>query len=211
MPDQNFPNQDQQFKRHIAFKMRIGEILSGKPILNEEKFKVLEYQDKKIVRVNLIANVIDKFIQDNEKKYATLTLDDASGQITLRAFGDDISKFEKFIQGDTIQTIGLLRYWSNELYIIPEIIKKREPQYLLVRKLELDIEKPKTLEQPELTALKDKIINIIKREETNSGAEIEQMILELKEEPSIINQEIKRLLEDGIVYEPRPGKVRYLG
>ena len=30
-------------------------------------------------------------------------------------------------------------------------------------------------------------------------------------EPSLINQEIKKALEDGIIYEPRPGIVRYLG
>jgi len=29
--------------------------------------------------------------------------------------------------------------------------------------------------------------------------------------PIIINQEIQKLLEEGIVFEPRPGKVRYLG
>ena len=27
----------------------------------------------------------------------------------------------------------------------------------------------------------------------------------------IINQEVKKLLEDGLAYEPRPGIVRYLG
>jgi hypothetical protein len=29
--------------------------------------------------------------------------------------------------------------------------------------------------------------------------------------PEIINQEIKKFLEEGIIFEPRPGKVRYLG
>jgi DNA-binding transcriptional ArsR family regulator len=29
--------------------------------------------------------------------------------------------------------------------------------------------------------------------------------------PQIISQEIKKLLEEGIIYEPRPGRVRYLG
>jgi hypothetical protein len=27
----------------------------------------------------------------------------------------------------------------------------------------------------------------------------------------IINQEIQKLLEEGIIFEPRPGKVRWLG
>ena len=29
--------------------------------------------------------------------------------------------------------------------------------------------------------------------------------------PQVISQEIKKLLEEGIIYEPKPGRVRYLG
>ena len=211
MPEQTSISEQQEFKRHVAYKLRIGNILAGKPILNDERFKFLEYQDKQIVRVNVIANIIDKFIQEGEKKYAALTLDDASGQIRIKAFGDDIKKFEPFLQGDTIMVIGLLRSWNNELYIIPEIMKKKDTQYLLIRKLELDLEKPKTLPPNQLIELKDKLLSIIKKEEVNGGAETEKLILELKESPEVINHEIHKLLEDGIIYEPRPGIVRYLG
>jgi len=202
---------EEQFKRHIAFKLRVGEIQDGKIILDADRFKFLEYESKQIVRVNLIANIIDKYVQDDEKKFASITLDDASGQIKLKLFGEDIQKFDPFEQGDTIQVIGLLRTWNDELYIIPETMKKKEPQYLLVRKLERDIEKPKSLDKEQLHNLKDKLLEIIKTKEADGGAEIEQLILELKSPPEAINQEIKKLLEEGIIYEPRPGKVRYLG
>ena len=29
--------------------------------------------------------------------------------------------------------------------------------------------------------------------------------------PEIINQEIQKMLEEGIIFEPRPGKLRWLG
>ncbi|GAJ19673.1 unnamed protein product, partial [marine sediment metagenome] len=51
----------EQFKRHIAFKLRIGDILSGKPVINSERFTHLELDDKKIIRVNVVGNVVDKF------------------------------------------------------------------------------------------------------------------------------------------------------
>ena len=210
MPDQTISSEE-QFKRYVAYKLRIGDILAGKPIFNDERFKLLEFNNKEVVRVNVIANIIDKFIQEGEKKYATLTLDDASGQIRIKEFGENIKKFENFSQGDTVMIIGLLRSWNNELYILPEIIKKKDPQYLLVRKLELDLEKPKTLAPEERMELKDKLLSLIKKEEINGGAETEKLILELKEAPEIINQEIRKLLEDGVIYEPRPGIVRYLG
>ena len=201
----------EQFKRHIAYKFRIGAILSGKHILENERLKFLELNNKNIVRVNIIANVVDKFVQEVEKKYASITLDDATGQIRVKTFGDDISKFSTLNQGDTILIIGLLKYWKNEVYISPEIIKKKDPAFLLIRKLEIEAEEPKTIDREKLTQLKDKIIQMVKEGDKNNGIEIEKIILDLHEHPDIINQEIKKLLEDGKVYEPRPGKLRYLG
>ena len=202
---------NEQFKRKVAYKLRIGSVLAGKPILENERLKFLEIEGKEIVRVNVIANIIEKYIQDGEKKYGSVTIDDGSGQIKLKAFGDDLEKLTNLNQGDTVLVVGLLRSWNNEVYITPEILKKKEHAFLLVRKLELEAEQPKALEKHEILALKDKIITIVKSAEKEGGVGIDKIILELKESPEIINQEIKKLLEDGIAYEPRPGKLRYLG
>src|SRR3989344_8480421 len=150
MPEQ------EQFKRNIAYKLRIGDILMGKPVLNGEKFSFLELGNKQIIRVNIIGNVIDKFESDSSsgKSYIFTKIDDGSGQISIKAFGDDIEKISSFTQGQTILCIGTLRYFNNETYISPEIIKNIETPYLLVRKLEI---------------------------------------------------------EEGMIFEPRPGKVRWLG
>jgi len=107
--------------------------------------------------------------------------------------------------------IGLVRSWKNEVYITPEIIKKKEPAYLLVRKLEIEADQPKTLQKEQLTALRDKLAVLIKEAEPQNGIEIDKIILDLHEPPEVINAEIKKLLEDGMIYEPRPGKLRWLG
>ncbi len=200
-----------QYKRNTAYKFKIGSILSGKPILDADKLKFLELDNKQVVRINLIANIIDKYIQDGEKKFGSITLDDATGQIKAKVFGDEIERFSSLNQGDTVMLIGLLRSWNNEVYITPEIIKKKEPTYLLVRKLEIESSQPKSINKESLMALKDKIIEMIKREDGNGGVDIDKIILDSHEPPEVINQEIKKLLEDGIAYEPRPGKLRYLG
>lgn len=202
---------EEEFKRHVAYKFRIGDILKGKPVLDADRFRFLEVGEKHVVRVNIIANIVEKFVQDQEKKFASVTLDDASGQIKLKTFGDDIKKFENFAQGDTVQAIGLLRSWNNEVYVTPEIIKSRTPEYLLLRKLETDLDKPKELSKEQSHVLKDKILEMLKKEEDNGGADIDKMIIDLHESPQTINLEIKKLLEEGIAYEPRPGKLRYLG
>src|SRR3989338_6086512 len=165
----------EEFKRHTAYKLKIGDILA----------------------VNHIANVVDKFVQDEEKKFASVTLDDASGQIKLKTFGEDIEKLKEFEQGDTILAIGMVREWNKEVYLTPEIIKKKQPEYLLLRKLENDSQKPTITDKKEITELKDKLINIIKREEANGGADINKLIEELNAKQETVNQEIRKLLEEG--------------
>ncbi|MEK6847012.1 MAG: OB-fold nucleic acid binding domain-containing protein [Nanoarchaeota archaeon] len=200
-----------EFKRHTAFKVKIGDIINGNQIVDGEKLRFIEANGKNVARVNLIANVVDKYIQDDEKKFASVTLDDATGQIKLKTFGEEIEKLKNFEQGDTVLAIGMIREWNKEIYVTPEIIKKKQPEYLLLRKLETDLDKPKPTDKKELTEIKDKIIEIIKREEPNSGVEIKKLTEELQAKQELINQEIRKLLEEGSIYEPRPGKVRYLG
>jgi len=119
-------------KREIAYKLRIGDLLRGNQIFEEtesinKRLLHVEFGNKKIVRVNVIANVVDKYQSEGETRFANITLDDGSGQIRARVFGEDISKFNELSQGDTIVIIGLLRFWSNEVYLTPEIIKKKDP------------------------------------------------------------------------------------
>jgi len=203
--------EQQTYKRNVAFKLRIGQIISGQPVIENERLKHIDTLGKSVVRVNIVANIIDKYIQDGEKKFASITLDDASGQIKIKTFGDEISQFEKLEQGNTILCIGLLRSWNNEIYITPEIIKPLSPEFLLIRKLESDLSAPKSLNKEQTAELKDKILEMVKQAEKEEGIFIDKIIMDTHESPDLINSEIKRLLENGLIYEPRPGKLRYLG
>ena len=206
---------EQQFKRNIAYKLRIGDLLIGKPIMDAERFQFLELGDKKIVRVNVIGNIVDKYQSEGEKKFIFLTLDDGSGQMQIKAFGDDVDKFKEIHHGETVLIIGVLRHWNNDTYISPEIIKEQNPKYLLVRKLELEKQRANDappIKKEEVIVLKDKILEMIKNSEEEGGVETDKIIMNIREtSPEIINQEIQKLLEEGIIFEPRPGKVRYLG
>lgn len=209
----------QSYKRETAYKLRIGDLLRADQIFEEveglnKRLNFVELGDKKIRRVNIIANVVDKFESEGEKRFASITLDDGSGQIRARLFGGDINKFNDLIQGDTLIIIGVLRSFNQELYILPEIIKKTEPKYLLVRKLEIEKSfptQPTPEKKQEIKALRDEVIEKIKTAEANEGIDKEEIIMNTKSQPDLISQEIQKLLEEGIIYEPRPGRVRYLG
>jgi len=199
-----------QKKRNVAFKMRIGDVLKGKPMVDEGKFLFLEVGDKKISRINVLANCVDKFIQEGDKKYASVTIDDASGQIRLKAFGDDVAILKEVLQGDTLQVIGNVREWNGELYLIPEVVKRVDPRWLLVRKLEIQNAR-KDMPLNASSPVKDIIMQKIKEAETEGGIDVDTMIMDVEASPDLINNEIKKLLEEGLIYEPRPGRLRYLG
>ena len=206
---------DEQFKRNVANKLRISEILIGNPISEGDRFSFLELGDKKVIRVNVIANVVEKYDSEGEKKYSFITLDDGSGQIKVKAFGDDVEKIKPFYQGQTILVIGNLRVFNNELYILPEIVKEQNQKYLIVRKLEIEKERNKKtdiLGKDKIIEVKDKILATIKNSEEEGGIEMDNLKNILRDlSPIIIEQEVQKFLEEGIVFEPRPGKIRYLG
>jgi uncharacterized protein len=197
------------FKRQTAYKIKIGDVSRGRPIYDGERFSFLELGDKKLARVNIVANIVEKYLSE-DKNYLSLTIDDASGQLRIKVFGDEIQRFESLGQGDTVMVVGLLRSYNNELYISPEIIKVKDPRYLLVRKLEFDKNIQKPLDTNKILIVADQVLNKIKNSEPE-GISGDKLINEIKEASEIINQEIKKALEQGIIYEPRPGIYRYLG
>lgn len=210
--------ENSQFKRNIAYKLRIGELLLGKPIFDAQTQRLshLELGNQKLVRVNLIGNLVDKYENSGEKQYIFFTLDDGSGQIKLKSFGDDAQKFKSLNLGQTIAVIGLLRNFNNETYLSPEIIQEKDPRYLLIRKLETEKQNPAnhhTIEnKKQIIAIKDEILEQIKKAEISGGIDIDSIIMKLSQtSPEMINSEIKKLIEEGIVFEPRPGRLRYLG
>ena len=197
-------------KRNVAFKVRIGDILKGRPEMSEGRFLFLEVGDKKVVRVNILANCIDKFVQEGERKFGTLTVDDGSGQFRLKAFGEDVGMFSDIVQGDALQIVGNVREWNGELYILTEIVKKIDSRWLLVRKLEIqNARKDMTVEGD--SVLKNSIMDKIKGAEGDGGIDRDVLIMDIEASPETIEGEIKKLLEEGLVYEPRPGRLRYLG
>lgn len=209
---------DEQFKRNVAYKFRIGDLLKGSPVMDGERFAHLDLNGKRVVRVNIVGSVVDKYESDGEKKYIFFTIDDGSGQIKTKSFGDDTDKLKEISQGQTVVVIGVLRHFNDEVYISPEVMKPLDPRYLLVRKIETEKnESPVSANaegnspKPE-QSLREKITGLIKNAESDGGIELEKLISELSgNSPESINSEIQKLLEEGVIFEPRPGMIRWLG
>lgn len=127
-------------KRNPAKKVRIKDILEGKFFHgSKEGFKesfLISPFGQKISRVNLVGSVVDKFLSE-EENFASLTIDDGSGSIRVKAFGSDVENLKKLEIGDLVEIIGKIKEFNAELYISFEIGRKVEPNFEILRRLEV--------------------------------------------------------------------------
>jgi len=205
--------------RLTAYKVWLSDI-------KEKEFKqeqglpdYLEISGKKISRANIIASVIDKF---DSEKFSSLTLDDGSAQLMLKAFGDSIPKLKNISTGDIILTISRLRNYNNETYLLPEVIKKVDSKYALLRRLELIIEYgkrdpgEKTSQQSTLPAdtetdnLKERIKTQIAKLDEGEGVETSLLQEKFPDDKEKLSKIIDDFLSEGEAYEPRPGKIKLI-
>jgi len=128
-------------KREPAVKVRIKDILTGKFFPGEKESMKPSYllttYGRKVSRVNILATITDKFVNEDES-YVSLILDDGSASIKAKAFRDVVKLVKNLEIGDMAIVIGKIREWNEELYVNIEVARKVEdPNYEIYRKLEL--------------------------------------------------------------------------
>ncbi|MBT7903453.1 hypothetical protein HN587_06340 [Candidatus Woesearchaeota archaeon] len=126
-----------QFKRSIAFKIKINDVLNS-IYTKQEGFdpNFVSFGKKQVSRVNIIGVVVSNSTEENQVSFQNLLIEDGTGRISLRSFETE-SKFDADV-GDIVQVIGKIRDFNGERYLIPEIVKRIDPSWVQVRKNELD-------------------------------------------------------------------------
>jgi len=221
-------------KRQIAYKVRINEIISGKYIKEEgwNPNYIITNDGRQINRINLIATVVSK-PTEQDSNYQSITLDDGTGRISARNFEKN-NIFEDIEIGEVILLIGRPREYGNEIYILPETIKKvQDKTWIKVRELELKNKKAtKKIEETSETrvsehnhkeklsdktemheevletveeSIPDKVIRVIKENDKGEGVDFEDVLKQVDNE-----EIIKDLLKKGELFEIRPGKLKVL-
>lgn len=130
-----------EMSRMPAKKVRISDITNGKYFFSNVDQKKVAYvittYGQRLSRVNIVATVIDKFLNEDES-YCTLTLDDGTGVVKVKAFKEEARSIAKFELGDLVLTIGKLREYTGEVYVAGEAIRKlNDAKFEQVRRLEL--------------------------------------------------------------------------
>ncbi|MBU2497144.1 MAG: hypothetical protein KJ767_03740 [Nanoarchaeota archaeon] len=212
--------------RMTAYKVWLSDI-------KEREFKQqqgvpshVDINGRRVSRVNIIASVVDKFVSENQN-YSSLTLDDGSEQLRLKAFADSTEMLNAIEIGDIILTIAKLRTYNNETYLMPEILRKVSSKEALLRRLELILEhgkrEPYTSKRTEQTriiqekestsnpedTLKEKLRALISKLDEGEGVEITKLE-ETYPDKEKLAKFIEDFLSEGEAYEPRPGKIKLI-
>ena len=224
-------------QRQTAHHVWISQLLSGTFVKTTGEWdpNYVEIGTLKVSRVNLIAHVVDTFL-NTETNYANITLDDGSARIPVKAWKDDLRIMEGLRIGDLVLVVGKIKDFNTKLFLSPEIIKKLDnPQWAKLRQLQLKknngeplliqttpeehsasedtdgritiVEEKVTNETPAADK-RQKILHAIEDLDTNNGADQELVIhqSELKKEDA--EKILETLIKEGEVFEIHPGKLR---
>lgn len=202
-------------KRQIAYKVKISDILGSGFVKDELSAGYIKLNKCNVSRVNIIATVVYKSESSN---YSSAIIDDGTGKIMVRIFGNS-DKFAKIDVGDTILAIGKIREFNDERYVMPEIFKRiNNIGWVDVRKFELenagfnfnkDSKIADNVPIAEIsTNVNEEVYLLIKDLDKGDGAPIDDVVNSLNnaEAETIIN----KLLENGDVFEIKPGRLKIL-
>jgi RPA family protein len=124
--------------RQTARKIRIWDIVNGEWVkksgMNPSYIKTRSGEI--VSRVNLVATIVNKFVSE-DKKFASLTLDDGTETIRIKFF-KETGQAENDKEGQLVNVIGRLKEYEGEVYVMSEVIKEvKDPNFELLRKLEI--------------------------------------------------------------------------
>ena len=131
--------EEQKFqKRSIAYKCSAVDIHMADFVKQEGwSPNYLRLGNVHISRVNVIGTVVEK--QNNEQNIR-ITIDDGTASLVIFSF-ETVYGIGELEVGNVINVVGKPRIYGDEKYVMPEMIKKIDSDWIRVRQLELELQK----------------------------------------------------------------------
>jgi len=215
--------------RQVAYKVQISDLNKGSYVKEEgwQPNYVITKRGLKVSRANIIATVVSI---ETGTPYNNLVLDDGTGTISLRPFGE-ITNLNHVEIGDIVNVIGKPREFNGEKYILPEIIQKvKNDSWVKLRQKEFSMSPPSVEASTKLgsdtpiatESIEEevvekqvppenpfqKIYRLIKELDPGDGADTNELI----KASGLHNAEelVKELLKEGEIFEIRRGRLKIL-
>lgn len=219
--------------RQTAYKLWIAEIIDADYIREEGEWEsnYLDVRGIKVARVNILGTITEVFTNP-AGDYTTVTIEDGSASIAIRAFKENVRLVTGLNIGDSLLVVGRPKQYQNEIYIVPEIMRKLDnPAWMKVRKAELELTRgtvqQKTQPMPqeasdreareELIATntplqgdegtRQKMLNLLEKQ-GELGMDIDMLIQATQTEEGEAEKIIEELIKEGEIYLSRPGVLK---
>ena len=201
-------------KRQTAYKVWIRDLKHTKGEM-DGSLAYLPIGGNRVVRVNIVGSVIGKNLSEN---YGNLILDDGSETIQARVWGDDLWLLEGMEVGDLVIVVARLGEFNQEIYLRPEVVRKIDMDWALLRRLEMikKYGKPEMVEKKEVNvekveevqpslAVREKVLSVIESAEELS---MDALVAKLDVDADKVKKAVDELLKEGEMFMPRPGYLR---
>jgi len=208
--------------RLTAYKTWISDLLNSNYVETHGEFEsnYVELYNTQISKVNIVATVVNK-MESDDKNYASITLDDGSEEIRLKTWREDTRLLRDINVGEIILVVGKVKKYNEEVYLIPNVVKKMNVDWETARKLELIETYGKPNETQNLNAypisnkeekieveeikfttsnLRNEILSLIEAYEEKEGISLEEVKEKLHADIHGINSVIEELIKEGQVY-----------
>jgi RPA family protein len=199
-------------KRETAMICTVNDLLQGSFVRTEGwNPSYFSTDSGNLSRVNIIGVVVSK------EPAGGILLDDGSGRILLRSFEENA--FTEIDTGDLVLVIGRPRIYNEQKYVLPEIIKKVNQKWAEYRQLQLELlrKRVKKVKKAVAVPIKEaalpvnyfqKIIEFIKDLDSGPGADAGEVIKRSGSPDA--DALIRKLIEEGEIFELKPGKLKIL-
>jgi len=224
-------------ERQTAYVVTAESLQNGKYEKSPGEFEpnyVILQDGRNVSRINIIAAVVSI---TEDPTFKSFIVDDGTAKISARIFDKEL--FQNIQIGDLVILIGRPREFGSEMYLVPEIMKKiQNPEWVEHRKVLLSkMPQPKTTintstpqeefaEETEVIEIsntetpplntptentqsqenEEDIIETIRKLDKGEGVFIEDLAQHSKNS----EKQVKSLLEQGEIFEIKPGRVKVL-
>ncbi len=213
--------QPRQIKRQTAYKVWISHLIKNKGTVDDSGLAYIPVGEKKVVRCNVVASVIGK---DTREGFGSLVLDDGSENIIARVWGEDTWLLDDIEIGDLVMVIARLGEFQEKVYLRPEVVRKIDMDWALLRRLELVKEygkpeprevkveeeyveeKEERIEEPiPSIAIREKVLKLVEEREEVA---IDTILEKIEADERKVKAAVDELLKEGEMFMPRPGYIR---
>lgn len=200
------------FVRQTAIPCTVDDLKKGSWVRQAELPSGIQTPRGFVNRASVIGTIVDK-------QEGRLVLDDGTGTIGLRSF-DTTPLSVSAVVGDMVLVVGKPREYDGDRYMLMEICKTVERGWVAYRKKELErstetVPPPSESTPAETVHVEsaeenpfESIMGAIRKHDAGDGADTQEVLdsVTLEEKEKLLNT----LIEEGEIFENRPGRVKVL-